>query len=259
MDYEVRGGRIGTWALELHVVDHCNLRCEQCCSLSPHLATWFADPRQLEADLARVARVLRPSVLKLTGGEPTLHPRLAEIAAIARRSGVSERLSMTTNGIRIRDVPESVWRDLDRMTLSFYTSAPLPEATLAYIEAQCERFEVTLTTKPSASFQQITPETPWPSVEAARDVHDACWMRSRCHLLRDGVFFTCTRPPHLQDYLASRGEPVALVQHDGVPLDGADLGARILAYLSASDPLRSCQHCLGGAGTSIPHRQLPAT
>ena len=49
--YELVSGRIKTRSLESHIVDHCNLHCWGCCSLSPYLPPWFMDPADLERDL----------------------------------------------------------------------------------------------------------------------------------------------------------------------------------------------------------------
>ena len=57
--YDVVDGRVRTRALEAHVIDHCNLKCAECCSLSPLLPPWFARPgpwclpRQLDSSSGR--------------------------------------------------------------------------------------------------------------------------------------------------------------------------------------------------------------
>src|SRR5262249_58418964 len=82
--YELCNGRIVTRSLEVHVTDHCNLRCEQCCSLSPFLPPWYEDPERLRRDFTAARRVLAPTFLKLVGGEPLLHPRLLDCLTVAR-------------------------------------------------------------------------------------------------------------------------------------------------------------------------------
>jgi len=196
MDYEIIGGRIVTWALEAHVVDHCNLRCAQCCTLSPWLPDRFVDPGQLERDLTSASRVLAPAVFKLTGGEPSLHPNLVECIEAARASRISPVLSMTTNGWLAPRLPDRVFQLLDRITLSVYASAPLPARTLAHVESRCRAHDVRLTIKPIGVFQEITPASPGDE-EQARRVYASCWLRARCHTIHGGRFYPCTRPPHL--------------------------------------------------------------
>jgi hypothetical protein len=238
--YQVNDGRIQTWALEAHLVDHCNLRCAECCSLSPHLADRITSPDALFRDLVAAARVLRPAVMKLTGGEPLLHPDILACADAARASGVSDVLSLTTNGFHAPRVPEALWARLDRLTLSLYPSAPLPASTLALIRARCAEHGVALTEKPAVQFQRMTPVVP-SSVDQSRAVHAGCWLKVRCHLVHGGRFYTCTRPPHL-----------AQLGHDVPDGDGVALHDDPDTLL----PLGSCRHCLGASGERLPHRQL---
>jgi molybdenum cofactor biosynthesis enzyme MoaA len=94
--YPVMDGRLQTRSLEAHIVDHCNLTCVECCSLSPLLPEWSADPGQLVDDVARAARVLQPRVFKLVGGEPTMHPALVDILRGVRGTGIAHRPPTTT-------------------------------------------------------------------------------------------------------------------------------------------------------------------
>jgi cyclic pyranopterin phosphate synthase len=252
--YEVHDGRIATWSLEVHVVDHCNLRCAGCCTLSPHLPPRHVDVAALERDLAAAARVLRPALLKLTGGEPLLHPDVARLAAVARASGVAREVSLTTNGLLVPGAPDALFASLDRLTVSRYPSAPLPARTQAVLEERCRRFGVRLTVKDMPRFQQLDLETPGDPAHA-RGVFATCWLRHRCHLLHEGRFYACTRPPHL----AARWGRPALAHGDGVDLHGpGDVGKVVLDYLESVEPLGSCSLCQGSRGGWADHRQLSA-
>nr|WP_223751484.1 radical SAM protein [Myxococcus sp. XM-1-1-1] len=256
--YELHDGRILTWSLETHVVTHCNLRCVQCCPMSPHLPAWAVDPATLGADLTRLARVLKPSVFKLTGGEPFLHPDLAGVLDAARASGISEQLSVTTNGLLAQSAPDAVYERLDRMTLSVYSSAPLTDASLARITERCERHRVHLTVKRIDAFQQITPDAPLATDAEVREVHARCWLKVRCHLVQQGRFYSCTRPPHVATVLGpAYPQMPALGEVDGVRLDSPDLLERMLGLLERDTPLATCRYCLGASGPWMPHAQLP--
>lgn len=258
MRYELHDGRILTWSLEAHVTTHCNLRCVQCCPLSPHLPTWAVEPAALGVDLRRLAQVLQPGIFKLTGGEPFLHPELPAVLDVVRASGISEQVSITTNGLLAQSAPDAVYERLDRMTLSVYSSAPLPERSIARITERCERHGVLLTVKRVDAFQKLTPEAPLASMEETRAVHARCWMKVRCHMVHRGRFYTCTRPPHVATVLGPRHlEMPALAEVDGLSLDGPGLLTRMLTYLEREEPLAACRYCLGASGPWEPHAQLP--
>ena len=251
-DYPVEGGRIVTRSLEAHVVDHCNLTCAQCCSLSPHLQPWFVDAEQLARDLELAARVLRPRVFKLVGGEPLLHPELVELVRVVRRSGIAPRISLTTNGLLLERTPDELWAELDAMTISLYPRPALPQRAIAAIEARATRFGVALNWKRQAEFVVMTRHERCEDPVTTGEIFAECWLRERCHMIRDGRFYMCTRPPHFQSYL-----PDADLSDDGIGLhDGPGLVERLRAYLLREQPLEACFHCHGGRAAMVPHRLL---
>jgi cyclic pyranopterin phosphate synthase len=256
--YELHDGRILTWSLESHVTTHCNLRCQQCCTLSPQLPTWAVDPAALSQDLRRLAGVLRPGIFKLTGGEPFLHPDLPAVLDAVRASGISEQVSITTNGFLAQSAPDAVYERLDRMTLSVYASAPLPERSIARITERCERHGVHLTVKRIDTFQKLTPDAPLATDAEVRAVHERCWLKVRCHMVYRGHFYTCTRPPHVAQVLRHQHpEMPALAEVDGVSLSSPELLTRLLDYLEREVPLAACRYCLGASGAWEPHAQAP--
>ncbi len=252
-NYAVTDGRIRTRSLEAHVVDHCNLTCAECCSLSPFLARWQVEPGDLARDLARAARVLAPRVFKLVGGEPLLHPALVEIVEIVRASNIAPRISITTNGHLLARAPDALWDAVDAITISVYPKPALDPAEIAEITAHGERAGVELNWKHQNEFVVMDRATPSTDLAVDTAIYDACWIRERCHMVRDGRFYTCTRPVHFHAF--HRGSLDFTT--DGIALDdGDDLAARVLAYLERRDPLAACAHCHGGNAELVPHRLL---
>ncbi len=246
--YAVESGRVVTRALEAHVVDHCNLTCAECCSLSPHLAPWQVSPAALADDLARAKRVLAPRVFKLVGGEPLLHPDLVELVHVARRSEIAPRISITTNGVLLPRMPDALWEAVDALTISVY---PRPRLDINAIEDRAARFGVELNWKHQREFVVMNRPAPTDDLDATRAIFDTCWIRERCHMVRDGRFYTCTRSPHLQAF--HRG--TLDFSGDGLALDGVD-ASQLLAYLMRDEPLAACAHCFGGSAAMVPHRLL---
>ena len=84
------------------LLDHCNLKCPTCFAASAPALASVAPLEQVLASVdARLARENgRIDVLMLSGGEPTLYPRLAELLdEVARRPVV--RVLLNTNGLLI--------------------------------------------------------------------------------------------------------------------------------------------------------------
>ena len=99
-----RFGRVHS-DLRISVTDRCNIRCFYC---MPAVGGEFAPARQL-LTFPEILRFVSAAVplginkIRLTGGEPLLRPRLAElIAPIAEMTGVGD-VALTTNAVLLAE------------------------------------------------------------------------------------------------------------------------------------------------------------
>lgn len=113
--------------LRVSVTDRCNLRCVYC---MPEEGI----PKLSPADILRyeeIVRIVRMAVetgfvhIRLTGGEPLVRKGIVDLVAeLARIPGLDD-LSMTTNGLRLRQYAEPLARaGLRRINLSLDTLRP---------------------------------------------------------------------------------------------------------------------------------------
>lgn len=110
--------------LRLSVTERCTLRCRYC---MPAQGRAFHGPGLSADQLLSLAAILRGLGLrrvKLTGGEPLLHPQLPELVAGLKDQGFEE-VSLTTNGLDLARQAASLRRaGLDRVTVSLDTLDP---------------------------------------------------------------------------------------------------------------------------------------
>jgi pyruvate-formate lyase-activating enzyme len=92
---EFRGGDAPTPEVTVRVNFHCNQACEFC-FVSTHLPP--AAEAAVRAAIERAAR--ERSVVVLSGGEPTLNPRLVDYVQLAKRLGAAS-VELQTNGTRL--------------------------------------------------------------------------------------------------------------------------------------------------------------
>lgn len=111
--------------LRISVMDRCNFRCTYCMPESTygeHYAFLRSDERMSFDEIERVCRAaarLGVGKLRLTGGEPLLRPKLAELVARLRRLDGIEDIAMTSNGVLLpRHARELREAGLDRVTIS---------------------------------------------------------------------------------------------------------------------------------------------
>lgn len=96
--------------LRFSLTEACNLSCTYC--LPEGFPEWYRHKARLgmpEIDtLLRGFRALGFRKLRLTGGEPTVHPKCMDALRLARKVGY-EKIAMTTNGLLMPDI--GAWAD----------------------------------------------------------------------------------------------------------------------------------------------------
>jgi len=102
--------------LDIHVVDHCNLRCAGCLHFAPLAQKRFLDLEEYDRDLEMLAAVDGIegyfSCICLMGGEPLLHPQVDEIVRITRKRLEHEPIMLSTNGLLLKRMGDAFWETL---------------------------------------------------------------------------------------------------------------------------------------------------
>lgn len=101
------GQRIPSHIVRIHF--HCNQACGFC-FVSTHLPT--PDDADVRKAILEISR--QGGVLQLSGGEPTLHPRLCEYVKLGKSEGASA-VELQTNAVRLED--EHLTRSLEEAGL----------------------------------------------------------------------------------------------------------------------------------------------
>jgi GTP 3',8-cyclase len=106
--------------LRISLTDRCNLRCVYC---MPADMKFMPLPHLLQDDellrLVRIAASIGFDRVRLTGGEPTVHPNLVDIVAgIAKIPGMKE-IAMTTNALKLEQLAGPLAKaGLERVNIS---------------------------------------------------------------------------------------------------------------------------------------------
>ena len=106
--------------LRISITDRCNFRCVYC--MEPDVQFQPRENMLTPGEIIRMARVaqsLGVRKIRLTGGEPTLHPQLTEIIS-GIRDATDVEIAMISNGSLLTREKLSAWKraGLDRMTIS---------------------------------------------------------------------------------------------------------------------------------------------
>lgn len=121
--------RKGLQHLDYHLTTHCNLNCKGCSVFSPIAKEWFAAPEEFKKEIEALRKALdgaSPVNIHLLGGEPLLHPQIESFAFIARDVFPEARIDFTTNGLLVRQMPETFWETLRQTQVAIkYTRYPI--------------------------------------------------------------------------------------------------------------------------------------
>jgi hypothetical protein len=253
-------GRLRVEAFELHVTEHCNLRCANCCNMSPLVAEHFLSVEETRALCERMSQVLIADVFKIMGGEPLLHPDIAGVLKAVRSTSIGDRVRLFTNGLLLPSMIDAFWETLDELTISDYSSAKLKPAVLELAHERAARHGFVLNVKPVREFSQVLSPRFRHDDGQVRETFERCWLRHRCLIVRGGRFYMCTRAAYAADFLAHAAHDAAPEGFDragdGIALDSPELVAQLESYLNRTEPLAACRFCFGSDGAVERHYQL---
>jgi uncharacterized radical SAM superfamily Fe-S cluster-containing enzyme len=85
------------------VTNSCNLRCPICFTYNRPDRVWHMPPDEMARTVDWIVEAAgRVDLINITGGEPTLHPRILELLECCRRPEIG-RVTMNSNGLRLAD------------------------------------------------------------------------------------------------------------------------------------------------------------
>lgn len=85
--------------LRCSITDRCNLRCRYCLPEGVRFARDPITTVQLQDGMAAVGAAVHLDKIRITGGEPTLHPDCVDMVAAAKR--LVPTVGMTSNGVHL--------------------------------------------------------------------------------------------------------------------------------------------------------------
>ena len=113
--------------LEIHVAHGCNLRCESCSHYANQGHGRIVSIEDADRWMKLWNRRVRPAVFSLLGGEPAMHPQLADFVRMSRKNWPEAELRLITNGFLLRrhpDLPAALRDTGTRLFLTVHHDSP---------------------------------------------------------------------------------------------------------------------------------------
>lgn len=199
------------------------------------------EPETLERDLDNLKKLVHFDMVCAVGGEPTLHPKLETHLDVMRKSGIADKVAIVTNGSRLTELPESVFKKIDILRLSMYGKIHPGTYPLASALSEVVGFELEAWDYPE--FYKQLKSKPDDGVESfAR-----CEWKSDCYTIHEGRFYLCPQSAFMPRDIRGPKE-------DGILID--DLREEeFAAYLNRKEPFEACKHCCAGDKIKAPWRE----
>lgn len=176
---------------EVHITDHCNLNCKGCAHFSNLCPPTFADLDEFSADMDRMAELFSAvKQIYLLGGEPLLHPQVADFVRAARASFPETRIYLMTNAVLVTRMNEEFWTALaETHTILLCDSYPI-DLPIDEINRMGRNHGATVEwTVPREQFFKI-PIDPAGGHDAASSFK-RCQGYNNCPIIRDGRLYPC--------------------------------------------------------------------
>lgn len=228
--------------LDVHVADHCNLKCKGCEHYSSIADKSLCDPEVVLADLKRLSELFANiDQIWLLGGEPLLHPEIAKFIYGTRETFPETRLSVMTNGILVTRMSEEFWQAMKECDAALLCDDYPINIDKEAIEALCVQHGIELTWMPPAEeFFKIPLDVTGsanPKLSFAR-----CRNLSNCAIVRDGYMYPCAHVAYADIPAEKFNLPsIKPTEHDAISLYEGATGDDIIHFLMT--PVPWCKHC----------------
>ncbi|MDR2796339.1 MAG: hypothetical protein LBB47_06495 [Spirochaetaceae bacterium] len=230
--------------IEVHITEHCNLKCRGCSHFSPLADEVILAPESFEHDCARLAKITTKLVtIKLLGGEPLLHPQLAGFFEIARKYFKTTVIQLTTNGILLSRQPDSFWTACHKYKIYVEISDYPVNIDVKAISAKCKKYRVCVgyTVSKENGMNKMAMD-----LEGAQDPEinfALCGLgySGGCVTLRDGKIYVCPTAGHIQFFNKYFNKDLRITEKDYIDIYKIKNKNEILDFLHKPFPF--CRYC----------------
>lgn len=227
---------------EVHITDHCNLNCKGCAHFSNLCPPTFADLGEFEREMrAMVSHFSHVHQIFLLGGEPLLHPQVAEFVRVAHSAFPKTRIYLMTNGVLVTRMPEGFWQALhDTDTILLADSYPI-NLPVEEIDRLGREHGVTVEwTERREQFFKIPIDAA--GGHDAAESFGACQGFNNCPIIRNGRIYPCAYVAFADVFADRFGlEGLDVSERDSISIGADSTGDDIMRFLSR--PVPWCGHC----------------
>lgn len=228
---------------EVHLTDHCNLNCASCDNLSPIAKPFFMDITELEMDMKKLSELFADgcNYIRLLGGEPLLHPDVAEIITSSRRIFPESRIELVTNGLLLEKMSDEFYHACHNCRLIISISKyPVNLDYNLILKVLGERNIECFFNNTDEKRMYKYPISLFP-VHNPKENFILCNRSNNCISLKHGKLATCSLLHNICSFNKYFNTNIRVNMADYIDIYEADTGEEILKKLAK--PISLCRYC----------------
>ncbi|GHV75667.1 hypothetical protein AGMMS49942_04880 [Spirochaetia bacterium] len=230
---------------DVHVTEHCNLRCRSCLHFSSLAKDKYLDIAVFERDCKRIAELTGGHIenLHLLGGEPLLHPHLTDFFAVARKYFPDCVVLIVTNGILLSKQPESFWQECRKYKVDIAVSLYPIKINFGEIKGKTKAYHISLELRGNNAKKRAWMRQPLDlnGGQSNEDSYTICELANNCIQLVDGKLYQCETSAYIADFNRCFDQSLETSEKDYIDIYKAkDIGT-ILDFLCK--PIPFCRYC----------------
>ena len=226
---------------EIHLTEHCNLKCRGCFHFSPLAEEYFLPVEIFTKDFERVAELTKSKVgrICLMGGEPLLHPNIEDMCIIARKLFPDTDIAILTNGTKLLNMKDTFFENCRKHNIKIMASK-YPKINWEKIEDKLSKFGIILDYHSFQGGNRVVLGHHCLDLQGKQDIKNnfqICHRGNTCITLKNGRFFTCIMPAHIEHFNKYFNEKLEVTYCDYIDIYKAKNINEILNFLVTPPPL----------------------
>lgn len=223
--------------LEYPIAYHCNLNCKGCSHFSPLVEKEFTEFEKFEKDFIKLEEFIpHIGVIRILGGEPLLNSEVDRYIRLTRRLYKYSNIVLVTNGILVKNMPDSLLDCIKENDVSVEISVYPPlHKTIDSILAFLQKNNIKITMGNSCEFM--------PTFSAKRSRYPYMNLERTCryYYFADGYLSACMLMHDIKFYNEYFNENLS--GEDGlINVYDKDMTQELMMK-KLRTPLELCDHC----------------
>jgi organic radical activating enzyme len=179
---------------EINLADQCNLNCQMCDHFSNISPVVFVDVDVFDRDFRRMSELCGSGIagIELLGGEPLLHPRIAELMEMARNYFTETgAINIWTNGLLLKSMNSDFWKSCGENAIQVHLTKYPVDIDVDGCRAVAARHGVLITVEFDDCEKMSYKPKLDPSGSQPVYSHAYCAALNNCRVLKNGRMFNC--------------------------------------------------------------------